>query len=152
MFNAVTNLSYSGPPASLHSTSHYGPLTDFTAPGTQIFTTDRTGLLGDCPAAPAHVSCQTPSNNFVLVTGTSFATPAVAGASAVVLATNLDLDPPEVEWVLQRSADTLGASVPDARFGWGLPRLDAAVAFAADLIFFDGFEDGSTYWWSEVVN
>jgi hypothetical protein len=49
-----------------------------------------------------------------------------------------------LEWVMQESAVDLGAPAWDGQFGWGLPRMDAAIARAGSLVFFDGFETGTT--------
>ncbi|MFA4839508.1 MAG: S8 family peptidase [Candidatus Neomarinimicrobiota bacterium] len=51
--------------------------------------------------------------------GTSFATPLIAGAAALVLEKNPDWSPAEVILSLKKYADR--ANAPDDRYGWGIP-------------------------------
>jgi len=71
--------------------SNYGNLVDFAAPGVGIWTTAR-------------------GNNYGSVSGTSFASPTTAAVAALVMATKPTLLPPDVEAVLQNSADDLGTA------------------------------------------
>lgn len=148
--NCSVNLTYAGTAPQLNPTSNYGAFVDFAAPGTRIYTTDRAGSAGFCPLLGSPI-CDTGSADYAYMDGTSFSSPLSAGVAAMVWAMNPTLDPPAVEWVLQQTAVDLGATGYDAVFGFGLPRMWQAVMLAESLIFFNGFEDGSTLFWSSVV-
>ena len=95
------------------SYSNGGPLLDITAPGTSIRSTY-------------------PGGGFANLTGTSMATPHVAGAAALLLSSRPMLKPNEVETVLKASARDLGAAGFDPVFGHG--RLDVSAAFQVALL------------------
>lgn len=147
--NAVSNLTYESTDSQPHleADSSYGDGIDFTGPGTRIFTTDRTGSSGICSGA-ASMYCILGEQNYAYLTGTSYPTPLIAGVAALVLSENPTLSAQAVEFVLRTTADPLGTSGYSQQFGWGLPKADAAVALAADLLFFDGFETGDTSCWN----
>lgn len=147
--NAVTNLTYESADSQPHrkSDSNYGTDVDFTAPGTAIMTTDRSGTDGVCKG-PANAYCLYLEEDYGFLSGTSFASPMAAGVAALVLSENPKLSAQAVEWVLRETADRFGAPGHGLDFGWGLPKADAAVALAADLLFFDGFETGTTECWN----
>src|SRR5690606_9852523 len=77
---------------------------------------------------------------YASLTGASYPAPLIAGVAALVLSENPTLSAQAVEFVLRTTANPLGTSGYSQQFGWGLPKADAAVALAADLLFFDGFE------------
>lgn len=147
--NAVTNLTYESTDGQPHrnSDSNYGIDVDFTAPGTTIMTTDRTGDDGICKGPPS-AYCLSGEEDYGFLGGTSFASPMAAGVAALVLSENPTLSAQAVEWVMRQTADRLGASGHTLDFGWGLPKADAALALAEDLLFFDGFETGTTECWN----
>lgn len=102
---------------ALASFSSVGPEVDLAAPGKSIFSTYK-------------------GSNYATLSGTSMASPHVAGAAALVLTTapgayDLDLDgawdPEEVQNKLQATAQDLGAPGQDNQFGYGLVRADQAV-------------------------
>ncbi len=63
------------------------------------------------------------------MSGTSMATPQVAGAAAVILEKQRNLDPDEVKRVLIKSADDLGLSIiPDNTYGYGALNLSEALS------------------------
>jgi subtilisin family serine protease/putative cell wall-binding protein len=64
--------------------------------------------------------------------GTSFAAPYVAGAAALLRAAHPGLTPDDVESLLERTARDLGPAGRDGQHGWGLVRVGAAVAAAAE--------------------
>ncbi len=100
-------------PADHHpSWASYGPYVDLAAPGVAIHTTARGG-------------------GTAAVSGTSFASPLVAGVAALLLSAAPDLTPSELEGLLESTAVDLGAAGRDDDFGAG--RLDAAAALAAAL-------------------
>lgn len=104
---------------SLASFSSRGPEVDLAAPGVSVFSTYK-------------------NQSYATLSGTSMASPHVAGVAALVLSSpmgtddanfNGKWDPNEVELRLERTAQDLGATGFDTYFGNGLVRADlAAVA------------------------
>ena len=90
--------------------STYGPSVDVSAPGVGIYTTTNGGGYGAW-------------------SGTSAATPVVAGVAALVIAANPSLKPADVDKILQSTALDLGTAGKDEYYGYG--RVDAAAAVAA---------------------
>jgi serine protease AprX len=66
-------------------------------------------------------------DDYSMMSGTSMATPQVAGAAAVLLEKSPQLGPLDVKRVLLRSSDDLGDPGPDNVFGWGALNLTAAL-------------------------
>jgi hypothetical protein len=87
--------------------SNFGFWLTVMAPGVNITTTDFGGGYAD-------------------FTGTSPAAPFAAGAAALMLAVNPQLDSPKVRAILAMTSDDLGAPGFDTAFGWG--RLNVARA------------------------
>ncbi len=87
--------------------SNFGPELDMTAPGVTIFST-------------------VPNSHYETFSGTSMATPHVAGVVGLLLAQRPDLTPAQVRAILHQSADDLGDQSFDRYFGYG--RLNAAKA------------------------
>jgi subtilisin family serine protease len=114
--NAVSALNPNG---TLASFSSYGPGLDFSAPGTVVYTTDRTGFDGYS------------GDDYVFVQGTSFATPYTAGVAALALSVNPALTASQVEQVLQLAAVDLGVGGYDTTYGWGFVNAARTVLFAA---------------------
>lgn len=133
LVNAVSSIDWNG---QLSSFSSFGPELSFSAPGSQIQTTDRTGLPGWDPG------------NYVILDGTSFASPMAAGVAALILSVNPTMTAPEVEGLMQSTVVDLGAPGPDNLYGWGLVNAGNAIS---PLIFGDGFETGTTVRWSITV-
>lgn len=94
------------------SWASFGPYIDLAAPGVSLKTTKSGG-------------------GTVTASGTSFASPLVAGIAALVWSVDPELSPAEVEALLKESAVDLGDPGRDDRFGAG--RVDAAAAVAAAL-------------------
>ncbi len=98
---------------------------DVTAPGDKISSTcDTAGtLIGPCPP---------PNYGNAVASGTSMASPHVAGAAAVLLQANPDLTPEQVRSALQATARPVtavsGGSAPFWQVGYGRVDLEAAVA------------------------
>jgi thermitase len=76
--------------------------------------------------APGHVVTTAPGGVYAGADGTSFATPIVAGAAALLLSSNPSLTATQVQNVLKQSADDLGAAGWDSTYGSG--RLNLARA------------------------
>ncbi len=115
--NAVAALN---PDGTLASFSSFGPDLDFSAPGTIVYTTDRTGFDGYSV------------EDYVFVQGTSFATPYTAGVAALALSVNPALTACQVEEVLRQSAVDLGQPAYDTLYGWGFVNAAEAVQLAAN--------------------
>lgn len=88
--------------------SSYGAFVDIGAPGVSIHSTKLNGSYG--PAS-----------------GTSMATPHVAGAAAMLLSIDPTLGPIELEAILETSAEDLGDPGWDTHFGSGRLELNAAL-------------------------
>jgi hypothetical protein len=89
------------------SFSNYGSFIDIAAPGVQVKTTLKGGGYG-------------------WGTGTSFSTPVIAGAYALMMAANPGLSPAQLDSVLFSTAADLGTAGYDKYFGYG--RVNAAAA------------------------
>jgi thermitase len=100
---------------AIASYSNYGAYIDIAAPGSSIFTTDRSG-------------------GYATVSGTSFASPDVAGTAALVMAANPGLKPTDVTSIITNTAKDLGTAGWDAYFGFGRVDAGAAVTMAANVV------------------
>ena len=105
---------------ALASFSSWGAMVDLAAPGVSIGTTLWNGGYG-------------------YGTGTSFATPVVSGAVALLMAANPALAPTQVESALFSNATDIGSNGYDIQYGWGRVNVAAAVqvvigAPAADTV------------------
>ena len=113
--------------------SDYGSALDVMAPGTRIHTTDIRGSGG--------YSGGDYTSTF---TGTSSATPFVAGVAALIRSQNINLTAGQVYTILRESCDDLGAPGFDIFTGWG--RLNAYVALRrVSGAVFVGANAGSEY-------
>lgn len=110
--NAVAALQPNG---TLASFSNHGNGLDFSGPGQTIYSTDRTGgdgyVVGD----------------YVIVSGTSFASPYCAGVAALVLSQNPGLTSAQVEDIMHCSSQDLGTTGYDTTYGWGLVNAEHAL-------------------------
>ena len=113
---AVAAVNRDGQRASF---SQYGVGLALSAPGEAIYTTDRTGGPGYS------------TGDYVSQSGTSFASPYVAGVAGLVLSMNPNLSAPEVEAVLADGATDLGTAGYDFEFGWGLVNASRSLAYVA---------------------
>lgn len=81
--------------------------------------------------APGTVFSTFPGGGYNSASGTSVASPVVAGAAALVLSANPSLSPSEVQNILKQSADDLGPAGWDASYGWGRVNVGRAVSMAS---------------------
>jgi subtilisin family serine protease len=110
--NAVANVR---PEGVLAPSSCYGPLLSVSAPGSQIYMTDRTGSDGYV------------DGDYAFNGGTSFASPYAAGIAALILSLEPSLSASEVEQKLRCSARDLGEPGFDETFGHGFVNAYRAV-------------------------
>lgn len=113
---------------------------DIGAPGRFV----GSSLAGSIEAAIINAGCLAAGTCFSserdgkhgVISGTSMATPHVAGAVAVLLSLNPDLQGPEVKAAIQRSArvDSFTGAVPNTRFGAGKLRAAEAGFQAASIV------------------
>ncbi|MBT2643594.1 S8 family serine peptidase [Bacillus sp. ISL-41] len=85
--------------------SSFGPSVDIVAPGEEVYSTIY---------EPEKLS------SFRKMSGTSMASPVVAGAASLLLSKYPYLTPAQVEYILEHSADDLGEKGFDVKFGNGL--------------------------------
>ncbi|MFQ5589861.1 MAG: S8 family serine peptidase [Phycisphaerae bacterium] len=102
--NAIAALNRFG---NLAPFSNHGTGLAFSAPGQDIFTTDRTGSDGWV------------SGDYTFASGTSFASPYTAGVAALILSVWPALTTEGVEQILRTAAVDLGAAGYDVTYGWG---------------------------------
>lgn len=95
--------------------SNYGSALDLLAPGEQIYTT--------CNGSQCNMGA------FTYLSGTSLATPHVAGVAALLYSLNPNLTPDQVQSALQIGAQDIGVPGRDDETGYG--RLDAYRAIAS---------------------
>jgi hypothetical protein len=88
---AVGSIDINGRMADTSNRAGSTPLDYLVAPGVDIYST-------------------TPYNNYEIETGTSMATPQVAGVAALVLSTNPTLTPAQVEYILTTTANRNGVT------------------------------------------
>ncbi len=108
------------------SFSSYGNYIDLFAPGSSIYSTTFTGGYGSA-------------------SGTSFATPLVAGLVGLIFSADPTLTPDEAEYILRYGCDDIGATGEDSTFGYG--RIDVErtmqLIYTYQTLFEDDFESGN---------
>jgi subtilisin family serine protease len=93
-------------------------------------------------------------NNYVDLSGTSMATPQVAGLAALILQANPGMDPLSVKELIERTAEDRGPAGWDVNFGHGIingyAALDEVQTYLQTDISFDVYCDrpGSPVWWA----
>jgi len=99
------------------SFSNWGEKIDVAAPGVDT-------LSLKASVSPMCTAERTVGTNYCRVSGTSMATPHVAGLAALLLAKNPTLTNEEIRQIIRNGADDLGATGKDRDFGYG--RINAA--------------------------
>ncbi|ASS77217.1 hypothetical protein CIG75_12615 [Tumebacillus algifaecis] len=95
------------------SFSNFGPHTSVSAPGVAIPSTY-------------------PNNRYAALSGTSMASPHVAGVAALIRSINPALSPAEVRSIIQNTADDLGPEGHDEYYGYGQINVANAIKAAVD--------------------
>ncbi|TCP52430.1 subtilisin family serine protease [Tumebacillus sp. BK434] len=93
--------------------SNYGQHTSVSAPGVAIPSTY-------------------PNNRYAALSGTSMASPHVAGVAALIRSINKDLTPQDVRTILEETADDLGPTGPDEYYGYGQINVARAIKAAVE--------------------
>jgi serine protease len=94
--------------------SNYGPSVDLVAPGVDVYST---------------VYDPTKGASFAKLSGTSMASPIVAGVASLILSKYPNLKPYEVEAILEKTATDLGEKGYDLKYANGLVNPVAALQF-----------------------
>lgn len=115
-FEGVISVGSTNERNQLSSFSNYGPSVDLVAPGEDIFSTVYDGKKG---------------SSFATFSGTSMASPVVAGVAALLKSKHPDLKPHEIEAILEITAKDLGDRGYDLTYGHGL--VDPVKALHYDL-------------------
>lgn len=121
----VVTVASSDSAGNRSSFSNFGALIDVTAPGSSILSTLNSGATTQGSASYAYYS------------GTSMATPHVAGLAAIMLSVNRNLTPAAVESLLKSTARPMPGSCTG---GCGAGLVDASAAvLRANIVFVDTF-------------
>ncbi|HEY7875837.1 MAG TPA: S8 family serine peptidase [Actinomycetota bacterium] len=112
--------------------SSRGPQVDVAAPGVNIYST---WAQGSAFPSTGHAPPGPPENRawYVSASGTSMATPHVAGIVALMLEANPKLTQPKIEKILTKTAFDYGAKGFDTAFGFGQVNALKSVAAAERL-------------------
>ena len=113
------------------SFSNFGTFVDLAAPGSSIYTTDTYVSCIDANFDDWVESCTVTGNGYTYISGTSFSSPFVAGAAAVLKALKPSATPADIRAALRSSAKDLGTAGEDNQFGAGLVDLGAAAQLFA---------------------
>jgi hypothetical protein len=118
---------------SLASYSNFGSNVEISAPGGDSNSMPDSMILSTCYDANTH------SSGYAYMTGTSMASPMVAGVIALMLSADPDLSVTEVRNILKGTAVDLGTPGRDNDFGYGRVNAQAAVAAVAADAAVEGF-------------
>lgn len=114
------------------SYSNYGSALDIMAPGGDINVDQNGDGYGD-GILQQTFGRRTNSWGYYFYQGTSMATPHVAAAAAMVIASGIATSPDDVRNVLQNSAKDLGSPGRDNTYGYGLLNIAAALGSAGPV-------------------
>ena len=123
-FNTVIAVGAVNSNNSLAWFSNYGPNLELVAPGVNILST--------FPRYPVYLSItENCTLNYTELSGTSMATPFVAGVAALLKSYNYSLTNAEIRRILDETARDLGSLGRDEYFGYGLVNATAAIMAVA---------------------
>lgn len=156
--NSGSNCSTITAPAAIYdksltigSTTSEDEISGFSSRG-NVTVDGSNRLKPDLTAPGSSVRSANNSTGYSILSGTSMATPNVAGVAALMMSANPTLQgkPQLIKRILtqttvqktstQSCGGISGSEVPNNTFGWGRVDALAAVNFSIDLIFADGFE------------
>ncbi|MBO9316871.1 MAG: S8 family serine peptidase, partial [Chloroflexus sp.] len=104
-----------------------------TGYGDEVTGFSNTGDFIDLVAPGVDIATTIPNNGYVLATGTSFASPFVSGAAALIMTLRPDLSNHDVRCVLAISADDRGVPGRDSEYGYG--RLNVLTALQTAITY-----------------
>lgn len=135
--NLLATFSSLGPAAWEDFTAHWPAYTYPVRPEYQDYPWwgGQPGLLKPDVMAPGVNTMTTtyPGNGYITVSGTSTATPLVAGVMVLVAQANPDLSAEEMSMILQTTATDLGPAGKDNQYGAGLVNAVQAIIAAQQL-------------------
>ncbi|WP_010175663.1 S8 family serine peptidase [Bacillus coahuilensis] len=115
-YDSVISVGATNADEELANFSTYGPSVDVVAPGQDIYST---GYWN--------------KSTYMNMSGTSMASPVVAGVVSLLLADNPDLTPSEIEYILKNTSKDLGESGYDLKYAHGLVDPGEALSFEGDI-------------------
>ncbi len=127
-YNNVLGISALNTSDHRASFSNYGSYVDLAAPGVSILST----VPFNANTYPGWTQCPAGTGT-CRASGTSMASPHVAGSAAAVLAVSPTFDVASIPRLLELTAEDLGTVGRDNDFGYGVVRVDRAVAALADV-------------------
>jgi hypothetical protein len=127
-FDSVITVSATDANDALASFSNFGPKIDVAAPGVYVLS-----LLADNSYFKQHYPQYTYKEKYLIISGTSMASPQVAGVVAVVRSEHPEYGVEEIRQVLRMSADDKGNLDFDTQFGYGRVNLEKAVSIQGEV-------------------
>ncbi|MFS1517096.1 S8 family peptidase [Bacillus sp. SCS-151] len=119
-FDGVISVGSTNSENELSYYSNFGPAVDIVAPGEDVYSTV--------------FNLQKNASSYVEMSGTSMASPVVAGVVSLLLSTYPDLTPAQVEFILEQTAIDLGEAGYDLTFANGLVNPVGALQFDMNLL------------------
>lgn len=134
--NAVASVNRFGQRSSF---SQYGVGLKFTAPGEEIFTTDRTGATSV-------------SGDYAFVNGTSFASPYAAGVAALIISQNPGFTGTQVEDRMKNTCTDMGPAGYDTGHGYGMLNANRALTKITSSLSPPSVQVGSSFSYQITAN
>ncbi len=102
---------------AMSSFSSRGVQVDIAAPGSNIIAARAAGTSDDLGLSVPGLGAD--AARYMAISGTSMATPHIAGVAALLLQANRDLTPQQIEEILERTSSDQGTKGFDNSYGWG---------------------------------